>query len=196
MKFKIFGTEIQITFIFIALTSLLLVTDKSGLLLPLLLAVAAHETAHLVTMFLLGCNPKSVMLIPASVRIVRDISYKTKNEVLISISGPLMNLFLFVLFYLCFLIFESETLLTFAVINLITGAFNLLPVNALDGGVVLKKIIAKFLNENKATAILNIVTVLFGIAFFVLGIYLILNEGNFSLIVMSLYLLISVLIKL
>lgn len=196
MKFKIFGTEIQITFLFMAFITLLLAVDKSGYAIPMLFAVTAHEAAHLVTMCLLGCNPKAIMLIPASVRIVRDISYKTKNEVLISISGPLINLFFFALFYIVFILFKNENILTFAIINLIIGVFNLLPVNALDGGVVLKKILMLIFKENKANIILNIITVLIGIVIFVLGVFLVLNSRNFSLIIISLYLLISVLLKL
>lgn len=196
MKFKIFGTEIQITFLFMAFITLLLAVDKSGYAIPMIFAVTAHETAHLVTMYLLGCNPKVIKLIPASVRIVRDISYKTKNEVLISISGPLINLFFFALFYVVFIFFRKENILTFAIINLIIAVFNLLPVNALDGGVVLKKILMLFFKENKANIILNIITVIFGMVIFVLGVFLVLNSSNFSLIIISLYLLISVLLKL
>ncbi len=196
MKFKILGTEIQITFIFTAFTALLLVSDKSGFFLPMLASVVLHEAAHLFTMYLLGCNPKAIRLIPASVRIVRDISCKTKNEVLISLSGPLINLFLFAAFYIMFTFWNNEKILTFAVINLIIGAFNLLPVKGLDGGVILKKVLAHFYGENWSVIILNIITAFFGVAFFVLGTYLIFGGGNFSLVVMSLYLLISVLIKL
>lgn len=196
MKFKIFGTEIQITFLFMAFITLLLSVDKSGYAMPMLFAVTAHEAAHLITMYLLGCNPKAIKLIPASVRIVREISCKTKNEVLISISGPLINLFFFALFYVVFIFCRKENILTFAIINLIIAVFNLLPVNALDGGIVLKKILMLFFNENKTNIILNIITVIFGMVIFVLGVFLVLNSNNFSLIIISLYLLISVLLKL
>lgn len=196
MKFKIFGTEIQVTFLFTALLCLMLLTDKSGFFLPSLIAVILHETAHLAAMWVLGCSPKAVKLIPASVQIVRDISSRVKNEILISLFGPLINLLLFAVFLGVYKLTANMNILTFSLINLIFALFNLLPVRGLDGGLILYKILENKLNRNKAEIVLNVTTVTIAVAALIFGIVTVVNGTvNFSLIILSIYLIISVLIK-
>ena len=118
MKFKVFGTDIKITFYFFAFLTLLVLTDKSGFFIPMMVAVLFHEAAHLITMRLVGCAPKEIVLIPASIRIVRGIAVKNTHEIAISLSGPLANIMFFCIFYVCYLLFSYNALLNFAIINL------------------------------------------------------------------------------
>ena len=197
MKFKFLGTKIYISFLFAATVALLIITDKSGNFLPLLAAVILHETAHLVTMRMVHCNPKEINLIPASVQIVRDISVKPAFEVAISFSGPLMNLCLFMIFYIFFLVWGNMQILNFAAINLVLAVFNLLPVKCLDGGVIVYKLLCIKMAHNRAMLTVDILTVLMAVAFLVLGVCMAFRGGvNFSLIIMAIYLLLSVIIKL
>lgn len=196
MNIKIFGTKINITFYFFAFLALLIITDKSGYFLPMVLAVIIHEAAHLLTMRLVGCAPKEIVLIPASIRIVRGIAVRDSHEIAISVSGPLANIVFFCIFYLCFLLFSHNKLLDFAIINLLIGAFNLLPVNGLDGGVILKKICEIFMSEQKAKLTVNFCALCLAVLLILLGVrFFASSSGNFTPIILGIYLILSVIIK-
>ena len=196
MKFKILGTKIYVSFLFLAPLCLMLFLDKSGFFLPSVLAIVLHETAHLTAMRMLHCNPKEISLIPASVRIVRAVTYRVRNEVIISLAGPLSNLLFFSLFFVAYKVTKNMNFLTFSLINLLFSVFNLLPIKQLDGGLVLYKLLAYFKGEKKAQIILNFISVITGITLLVLGIWLFFNNKNLSVIIMSIYILLSILIKL
>ncbi len=196
MKFRFLGTEVYISFLFAAVISLMLATDKTGLALPTLFAVAVHETGHLFAMWLLDNTPKSIRLIPASVQITKSFSGRYKNDILIALAGPVVNLVLFLTLYINYLAFKNECILYYSLINLIAGAFNLLPVTGLDGGTVLFSLIAKKWDINKAMLVLRIITLLLGaIALFLAVSLTIRGEINLSVYIVAIYLFVSVLIK-
>lgn len=196
MKIKIFGTNVNITFYFFAFLTLLLLTDKSGYFIPMALAVIIHEAAHLLTMRLVGCAPKEIILIPASIRIVRGLAVKDSHEIAISLSGPLANIVFFCILYLCYLLFFNNKLLDFAIINLLIGAFNLLPVKGLDGGIILRKICEIFMSEQKAKLTVNFCALILAVLLIFLGAkFLRSSSGNFTPIILGVYLILSVIIK-
>ena len=149
MKFKLLGSEIYISFLFVAVISLMLATDKTGLALPTLFAVGFHEIGHLLAMWIIGTPPKSIRLIPASVQITRNISDGYKGDIKVALAGPIVNFILFLTLYINYLIFGNDGILYYSLINLIIGLFNLLPVTGLDGGTVLFSIIAKNSNVGR-----------------------------------------------
>jgi Zn-dependent protease len=83
-----------------------------------LVAVILHEAAHLVTAFTLDVKIKRIGLNWRGPYIVREPGTRLENT-LISLGGPLFNLFLCVLAY--------HTASTFAFVNGFLGLFNLLP---------------------------------------------------------------------
>ncbi len=196
MKFKLLNTEIYVSFLFVAVITLMLATDKTGLALPVILAVAMHESGHLFAMWLLESTPKSIRLIPASVQITRSINGKYKNDILIAVSGPFVNLVLFVTLYVNFLAFKNETVLYYSLINLIVGVFNLLPVTGLDGGTALFSLLAKKFDINRALLILRIITLILATAVTFLAVTLtIRGQLNVSVYIVAIYLFVSVIIK-
>ena len=196
MKFKLLGSEIYISFLFVAVISLMLATDKTGLALPTLFAVSLHEIGHLLAMWIVGTPPKSIRLIPASVQITRSISSRYKNDIIVALSGPLVNFALFLTLYINYLIFGNEGILYYSFINLIVGLFNLLPVTGLDGGTVLFSVIAKKRDINRAMLTLRIISLCLGAVCLFLAITLTLRgKLNVSVYIISVYLFLSVLIK-
>lgn len=196
MKFKLLGTEIYISFLFVAIVALMLTTDKTGLALPCLFAVAMHEIGHLFAMWLLESAPKSIRLIPASVQITRSMSTRYKNDIIIAFSGPMVNLAFFITLYINYLAFKNETVLYFALINLIIGFFNLLPVTGLDGGTILFSVIAKRYDISKAMLTLRIITLVLASAVLFLAVSLtIRGQLNITVYIVAIYLFMSVLIK-
>jgi len=93
-----------------------------------LLAMALHETAHVVAAIGVGIKVKSVGFCWKGLYTVREAGPPVKN-VFVSLAGPLTNLALILCWY------WSPT---FGLANLCFAAFNLLPIQGSDGDRVLK----------------------------------------------------------
>jgi len=196
VKFKLFGTEIYLSFLFMAFITAMLATDKTGFMLPTLFAVLMHEFGHLFIMWVLDCTPKRIKLIPASVQIVNSFSRGYKNDILIALSGPCVNLLLFSVLYYNYLCFKNEFTLYFALLNLLIGVFNLLPVKGLDGGTILFSLLCKFTDINRAVLIVKLITAIFALAVIITAVLLTIGgKLNASLYIIGIYLLIMCLIK-
>ena len=196
MKFKFLGTQIYISFLFCATLCFMIAIDRTGLIIPTLFAVFIHESGHLLAMWAADCQPKAVRLIPTSVQIIRGFSTKKYGEAAIAFCGPAANLVLFGVLYANYNIFGSEISLNFAILNLVIAVFNLLPVSGLDGGTILTLFIARFTNVYKAESIVRIITVVFAVVAFLLGVYLA-SSGtvNISVFIVAIYLLVCGMIK-
>ncbi len=196
MKIKLFSVKINISFIFMAFLTLMLIIDKTGFILPVFLATAVHEAGHLAAMVVFGCQPKKINLIPGSIQIVRDIGAKRETELLILISGPLSNLLFAALFFLLYYFFGFTFAISFSAVNVLIFAFNLLPVRGLDGGSILYELLSKITHSAKCEIILDVVSLLVGILAVFLGVSgIMMGKINLSLAVLGLYVITCVIIK-
>ena len=195
MRFKIFNTKIYVSFLFLAFLAVFLIIDKSGFALPMILASLCHEFGHLFSMWIFNAAPKEVNLIPGSIQIVSSFT-TIKNNIFISLSGPITNLIIFFTLFLNNKLFETDDFLIFALINLILGLFNLLPIRGLDGGSVVYNIILFYTNEQKSEIVVNAISVVSAVL--IMGIALILTfigQTSISAYLLALYLILSVLLK-
>lgn len=125
-----------------------------ALVIPLvMLIVTLHELGHCYAAKKLGYHTKSITLTAiGGVALIEGIERNVKHELLIAISGPLVNVVLFVLFVATigfpsagdFEIFSGNLFMHvysfgFA-INIVMLFFNMIPVYPMDGGRVLKSI--------------------------------------------------------
>lgn len=189
MKFKLFGTEIYISFLFTAVLALMLAFDRTGLIMPMLFAVMMHELGHLFAMWVTDCAPKRIKLIPASVQITRSITHSERNDILIAVCGPAVNFVLFLSFYFNYLAFKNENVLYYALLNLIIGLFNSLPVIGLDGGTVLFSALARKIDYNRAVLILKGISLTVALAVAAAAVILtVKGHTNPSMYIMALYL--------
>ncbi|MBQ8303737.1 MAG: hypothetical protein IJX79_02165 [Clostridia bacterium] len=196
MKFKIFSTEINVSFFFMAVLTLALIIDKTGFILPVFLATAFHEVGHLAAMFVLHCQPKKINLIPGSIQIVRGFGVKTQGEFFILLSGPLSNLLFAALAFVLYYFLRLPYLISFSAVNLLIFAFNMLPVRGLDGGSILYLTLSKILSNSKCEVIVDILSLLCGVLAVFLGVSgILMGKINLSLAVLGLYVIIGVIIK-
>ena len=109
MRFRIFGTEFYVSFLFAAVITAMLAFDRTGFILPLLFAVLIHELGHLVAMWILDCAPKRIRLVPAAVEITTKIQSGGKYEIFIALCGPTVNLLLFASLFVNYLAFGNDS---------------------------------------------------------------------------------------
>ena len=196
MRIKIFETEIYVSFLFFAVLTFMLLTDRTGLILPTFFAVTVHEMGHLFAMWVMDCAPKSIRLIPASVQIVRRFSPKPHGESAVAICGPLCNIAVFISFGMHYLVFKGNGVLNFALLNLIIGVFNLLPVRGLDGGTLLQLALAEHLGEYRAEKTVKVITLLMAVIILSVGMVLAIGgKLNISVFIVAVYLVVTALIK-
>lgn len=153
----------------------------------LFFSVVLHELGHAITAKYLDVKPKDV-IISAVGGIARIESLKDKpaKEVLISSAGPVMNLIIFLVSLLYVLVITKEyiqisELNTFiytdyfsvaykiGFINLLFFALNLIPAFPMDGGRILRALLALRIGNKKATKIAANVGRIVALIFFVTG---------------------------
>ena len=129
----------------------LLVYALAGeLVWPFFWAAGVHELAHLIAVWLLGGSVQTMTLRFADAQITTaPMGYAA--EIACALAGPAANL-------LCCFCFQSG-LPVFAVVSLLLGCYNLLPVGPLDGGRVLYAILALATEQETAQKVLLVVSI-------------------------------------
>ena len=196
MRFKLFGTEFYISFLFAAVITAMLVFDRTGFILPLLFAVLVHELGHLAAMWVLDCAPKRIRLVPAAVEITTKLQSGGRYEIFIALCGPAINLLLFAILFVNYLAFSNDSYLTVGLINLLIGLFNLLPVTGLDGGTVLFNILCRKAEPSRAALIMRIINFSVALSALVIAVTLCFKgQFNLSFFILALYLTVMSVIK-
>jgi Zn-dependent protease/CBS domain-containing protein len=172
---RLLGVPIRLHFTFVLLLVFLIVTGLSGTqslayyavyVIALFASVLLHELGHAWVGSKYGIRTIEVVMFPIGgvSRMERDA--KPNEELWIAIAGPLVNLVLaaalFALLYYRHAIVGLRDLLRptdtnlierIAFGNLILALFNFIPAFPMDGGRVLRSILARFKSENEATRI-------------------------------------------
>ncbi|MFA6142564.1 MAG: site-2 protease family protein [Candidatus Omnitrophota bacterium] len=198
--FTVFGISINIHITFFLLLLLVLPGGIKWVVLVIgvFFFVTIHELCHSLVAKRYGVKVKEITLLPiGGVASMSKIPDRPVQELYISLAGPLSNIVVIVLFYyplkyllgpevLFHPLSTATWALTFAYmywINLILAGFNLLPAFPMDGGRVLRAILANWLGYQKATQIAANLGHLFALAFAYLGII----QYNIILIVIAIF---------
>lgn len=186
--FSIFGISINIHITFLLLLLLFLSGGIKWLFLMIgvFFFVTLHELCHSLVAKYFGIQVREITLLPiGGVASMSSMPEKPIQEFLISLVGPLFNLTVVaVLYYPLKNILGHEILfyrplttatwpLTFAYlywINLILAVFNLIPAFPMDGGRVLRAMLAQKIGYRKATKIAANLGHLFALIFVYFGI--------------------------
>ena len=196
MIFNIFGVKVEITFWFVAFITFIISLNVPSNVFVTVISSLLHETGHLFVMTSLGNKPQAVRFEITGMNIIRqpDLKISTKNEILIALGGPLINLICFLLSVVIRCVYKNESILTFGCINLILMTFNLLPIKKLDGGMALYYTLSQKYDNIICSKVLKIISVLFITLIYIWGIYaFISSKYNFSLIIIAIFLTLSML---
>lgn len=198
--FKIFGISINIHITFFLL--LLLVIPGGvrwvALVIGVFFFVTVHELCHSLMAKYFGIKVSEITLLPiGGVSSMARIPEKPSQEFLISLAGPLSNIVILAVFFFpakyllgqdaLFHPLSTETWpLTIAYlywINLMLAGFNLIPAFPMDGGRILRALLATRLGHQKATRI----AVNFGHAFALIFAYFGIVRMNIILLVIAVF---------
>ena len=198
MTIKFNQIRLEISFYFVAAVTLLLLFDKSGKAALGAAAAIIHEAGHLLCLIWWGVVPAKISLLPFGMRIERRgaaaLSYG--RETITALAGPAMNLALAGATAVVLAFTHNQQLVFPIVVNLGLALLNLLPIEPLDGGRMLRAILLSRYPESVCEIVLNWVTALFLLPLAASGFYVLIKSGyNFTLLAVFTYIVILLLFK-
>ncbi len=191
MECKFLGCRIHISVAFVTLVAVTIILDRSGMAAWTIESAFLHESGHFIAFYFLGCPPARVELLPFGMRMEtsKEAPLGYAKEAVACLSGPLVNLALFLLFSMLGRTFGLQWMAVPAAVNLVLGTFNLLPIVPLDGGQALFCVLCLFLEEKWANRISCVLSVAVLLPVAVLSFYIMLRSGfNITLLVTVSYL--------
>ncbi len=188
---------LEISPLFFACIALLMTFSVDSTVLIALLSSALHECGHLAVLLYFGSEIKSVTLSFYGMKIVRqgEMTLSFKKETAVCLAGVAVNLTLFFIFLILNILFKKPFFIKISAVNLILGAFNSLPVFSFDGGRVLECVLKNRYDLEKSERILKKVSVLTILPITAFGIFLFIKNGNFTLLLCAVYMLVSSILK-
>lgn len=129
-----------------------------------------HELGHILAGFILGYRFKNLQILPFGISMKFNQEFiKPGDDIIISISGPLINFIFFVIFdILCFIGYNEFTFVRN--VNLILCIFNLLPAGFLDGGRILRNFLYSYMSFFNGYLLTYINGIILGCAIIFLGV--------------------------
>jgi Zn-dependent protease/CBS domain-containing protein len=169
-------------------------------IVALFICVLLHEFGHSLVAQRLGLKIHSITLLPlGGVSNLESLPEKPSDEVKITLAGPLVNVVLAPIFFGVGLLLGAvprmpadvftgigsvgQFFFYLGYLNVVLAVFNLIPAFPLDGGRILRALLATRLGALRATDISSRVGQLFAFAFFLIG----LLGGNFLLALVAVF---------
>ncbi len=162
--------------------------------------VTLHELGHALVAQKFKCQTEQIVLMPiGGMAQMKQLPQKPMEEFLVAIAGPLVNVAIAVIIY--FILGSSEFLrlsreaqnidrlidgsflVNLLVINVILAVFNIIPAFPMDGGRMLRALLAIKLNRTKATKIASNIGQFIAVIFVILGF----NSSNIILIMVGVF---------
>ncbi|UZW12676.1 M50 family metallopeptidase [Clostridium pasteurianum] len=184
---------IKINKFFIPYIILLIFIGFNGNLITAFIMVIFHEFTHYFVARYFGFKSGNVEILPfGAVLTVNDFEEASfKEDLIISLSGPIFNLVLAVIFYIVYLYFHNTIINSLFLTNAALGVFNLVPALPLDGGRIFRNLMARKIRYRLANFIIIIVSICIGSAFMLYYIYCFFRgQMNLSFGIIALYIII------
>lgn len=173
---------------FVLLFALIYFFDDTGFLLALCPAVLVHELGHILFMIIFGAYPSLLKATLSGFAIDYSGIISEKQEMLTALAGPAFGLAFSLLCEKLGTLWGSDYLLMCAGLGFVINFFNLLPALPLDGGRVWDFALHVFLGEDKAQHVMRIFGLLISIFLLVYGLYFITMGFGFALFLVGIWL--------
>lgn len=188
--FTIFGIPVELHFSFlllmlaiyiIAIFNIIPGVDVVVAVLVTLLfvTVVLHELTHSYVAQRYGVEIERIILLPiGGISAMKELPKDPHQELRIAIAGPLTNLVIAAVLYPIYLLVGNMLspglnylFYYFILLNLLLGAFNLLPAFPMDGGRVLRAFLAERMNFIKATELASSIGKQLAIIMAIIGVF-------------------------
>jgi len=182
--------RINIWFIPVAVCSVL--GSYHAIFFAAFLIAAIHESAHILCAKALNVPISHITVFPFGISAKLSEGYikNSDKEFIISFVGPFSNLIMFWIFTFLYSIYQEDYLKFCTDINLAMGSINLIPALPLDGGRMLKSLIAaKYGTIRAFNFMLKLSRILIVLLLTLSVIIIIVTKLNFSLLLISAFLL-------
>lgn len=147
-------------------------------------AILLHEGGHILALILCGGKIERVRISPFGITLCTNSIPSYRRELAVALAGPFFGFWAFLLFRN-----TGGTLLLFAQINLAFSLFNLLPIEALDGGKTLSALLHLLLSPDTAEKVARGISFFFLLLLWMAAVWLLLIPGgSSSLFLLSLWL--------
>jgi stage IV sporulation protein FB len=155
------------------------------------LSIIFHELGHIYTAKMLGKKIYGIRLLAVGLNAyIDEDNCDSLDRILIFISGPLINIFFIAMSLLLKTYFkiEHEYMLFFISVNICLAIFNLLPVLPLDGGKILRELLARRIGLFMTSRYIKRLSIIVVIFLTPLGIIQFIgNNYNFSILAIGVY---------
>ena len=146
------------------------------LVLAVFVCVVLHEFGHSLQVRRYGIVVRDIILLPiGGMARAERIPDDPKQEIVVAISGPLVNFALALVFFAVLMIrdepltFENDFLVNLLYINIALGTFNLIPAFPMDGGRILRGLLATKMDYLRATRFAKNVGQIIAVLFVIIG---------------------------
>jgi len=180
--------ELHVTFLlflgWIAISQGLLSGSPARALISVLLfllvfaCVVLHELGHALMARRFGIRTRDIILLPiGGVARLQRMPDKPEQEIAIALAGPAVNVGIVVLLFVLRLVLQGGAVIeggildTLQLVNIVMIAFNLVPAFPMDGGRVLRALLALRMPHARATTIAANVGQAFALVFAVVGLF-------------------------
>lgn len=174
--------RIHVTFLLLIVWVALTSVSSAIFMLLLFLCVVLHEFGHAIAAKGYGINTPTITLLPiGGVARLERIPEEPKQELVIAIAGPVVNVIIAACLYLVIgtrghvapgsAVQSGDMLVGLYQINVLLVLFNLLPAFPMDGGRVLRALLATRLTYARATQVAATVGQVFAFLFGIVGLF-------------------------
>ncbi|HEX2985539.1 MAG TPA: site-2 protease family protein [Caproiciproducens sp.] len=194
ITFTIKSCKITISFLLIAAAAILLLEDTTGIAALTFFAAFLHETGHLMVMRFLHVYPFQVRFTIFGIDIIKSGNTNRSyiRDVLISLAGPAANLT--AALPACLL--SNPFGFNFTAVNLILAAFNLLPIEPLDGGQALYSLLCVRFSPERSAHVVSVLSFFVLTPLAAIGFLVVFQSlWNFSLLLICCYLMALLVLK-
>lgn len=163
-----------------------------------IVCTALHEMGHIAVMLRYGCEKVdiNVNLFNIAISDKQRGMRPYRHDIAIICAGPFVNLLTFAIFKLLYHLYPIEFIYNVAMISLVLGIFNMLPMESTDGGQLVYILLCRVFSPRISQIVMTTITLILLIPIAFAGFIILLrSEYNYTLLFATLYIVALVIMK-